>query len=350
VSTKRTFQSLEIGRGLAALAVVLFHTNATMALPKYFGSQVNSLFSAGDSGVAFFFVLSGVVMVLAHGGDPGHKGAVGAFIWKRFRRIYLPLWPVLAFMLVAQFAMSGRPPYRAHEALSAFMITPAPQEPLLAVEWTLRHEILFYALFAAWLWRPKIGAAALALWFAASVIIGPFAAGFPLDFIASPFHLLFFMGMGAAYTLRRAALPRPGLVATIGVAVFAASWICACYTDIAHKQFLLVWAYGAGATLLIRGTMELERSGRLATAPASMRFLGAASYSIYLVHFPVVSAFCKLGLKLGATAAIWYPVTVAAAVLVGAAYYLLIERPLARLKSPFRAPFIVAHASAGNVE
>jgi len=60
------FQSLQMGRGLAALAVVLYHAADTITLPKYIGSDTTGLlkyFLPGHAGVHYFFILSGFVIV-----------------------------------------------------------------------------------------------------------------------------------------------------------------------------------------------------------------------------------------------------------------------------------------------
>lgn len=52
--------SLQQGRGLAAMAVVLFHLSIMMGLPRYFGRPLFSDYTwRGNLGVDFFFVLSG---------------------------------------------------------------------------------------------------------------------------------------------------------------------------------------------------------------------------------------------------------------------------------------------------
>ena len=58
--------SLQLGRAFAALAVLLYHTNATLALPKYLGRDMLPALWGADAGVHYFFVLSGFVIWLAH--------------------------------------------------------------------------------------------------------------------------------------------------------------------------------------------------------------------------------------------------------------------------------------------
>jgi hypothetical protein len=64
------FQSLQAGRGLAAIMVVLYQTEGIISLSKYWHSATR-YFHFGASGVDFFFVLSGIVAFHAHRDDFG---------------------------------------------------------------------------------------------------------------------------------------------------------------------------------------------------------------------------------------------------------------------------------------
>jgi peptidoglycan/LPS O-acetylase OafA/YrhL len=80
--------------------------------------------------------------------------------------------------------------------------------------------------------------------------------------------------------------------------------------------------------------MIRPRSGFLA-------LLGDASYSLYLVHFPLISALCKLVVALGLTgvlgATVAFPVILASCLLVAIALHLYVEKPLlAWLSQPVR--------------
>jgi exopolysaccharide production protein ExoZ len=88
--------------------------------------------------------------------------------------------------------------------------------------------------------------------------------------------------------------------------------------------------YGIASALSIAGLVSLEQAGRL-RAPAILRLLGDASYSTYLVHFPLLSLSAKVFVRLGATALppllsfILIFVIVAA---IGVAVHLYAEKPL----------------------
>ncbi|HTU62927.1 MAG TPA: acyltransferase family protein, partial [Polyangiales bacterium] len=96
--------TLQLGRAFAALCVLLYHTNATLALPKYLGHSVYPSLWPADAGVHYFFVLSGFVIWTAHHADLGRPQRTAAFFWKRLRRVYVPLWIVL-LGLIPVFAL-----------------------------------------------------------------------------------------------------------------------------------------------------------------------------------------------------------------------------------------------------
>ena len=184
--------TLQAGRAFAAAAVVLYHLNvAYFGNPEYFPQGFFSPFSMGYAGVEFFFVLSGFIILLVHQSDIGRPGTLGPFAMKRFLRVYPPLWVVLAGLVVlyALIPTMGGPDVRDPAgALATFLLVPAPTETLLGVAWTLRHEVMFYAVFAFLLLNRRVGAAVMAVWMSAcaaylGLLLSGFAEEFPLSFI-----------------------------------------------------------------------------------------------------------------------------------------------------------------------
>jgi len=320
-----------MGRGLAALSVACFHTEVTLALPKYWGRSTLHLLSSGYCGVEFFFVLSGFVILLAHRNDFGHKDRVIPFLVKRFRRIYPTLWATLAVMIPvtilmfrSQFDLAGLP--------GAILILPATREGWLAVEWTLRHEIVFYLLFALCLWKPKFGLPVLALWAVLSIGDIIFSYDNPwIGWFLARFHLLFVAGMlsGWLFLNNKIAIPRTLLLS--GFFLFSATWILNCTLNPWPQKFYEM-LYGAGAFLIITGIVRLEQLGEV-RIPRPLIFLGDASYAIYLVNFPVISAAAKIGMTFrhvpGGDLIAWIS-TAILAVSVGCVFHLVVEKPLLR--------------------
>jgi exopolysaccharide production protein ExoZ len=198
--------TLQAGRGFAALAVLLYHADGTLLLPKHLGKHIAPVFKAGDSGVAFFFVLSGFVILLAHEKDLGRPDLVFSFLWKRFRRLYPPLWIALLLLLPFYFLFpafgGGQGVQRITTVIWAFLVSPVKTEYLIGPEWTLRHEVIFYLFFAALIWKPKVGAALISAWLLVSLCPTP-KFTFPWSFLFTHYNLLFAFGMLASVAYSR---------------------------------------------------------------------------------------------------------------------------------------------------
>lgn len=333
LSVKASIETLQIGRAFAALAVVLFHAETTLGLPKYLGRDIFPIFGPGEAGVYYFFVLSGFVMVTAHARDLGRSNVVLPFLWKRFRRIYPALWVVLTsqavlFLLIPQDRIAAAElPWII---MKDFLILPWGGPSLLSVEWTLRHEILFYGAFAVILlaphWRWMITGAALAVIMMGQLVALPA----PLERVVSGYNLLFGFGIAAALLYRRNAVPAPHVMLALGVVIFLTNW-AALAIGLYEKSMVVIWIYGIGAALTVGGAATLERGSGFAI-PAFARLLGDASYAIYLVHYPVVSAACKALTRLQTHIPVpdWFmfSLVVGSAVVAGLAFHVGIERPL----------------------
>lgn len=75
------YKSLQAGRGIAAMLVVLFHLGGAFAAEKYFGIAAFSIpFKFGSAGVELFFVLSGFIIFSAHRDDIGQVSKIAGYI------------------------------------------------------------------------------------------------------------------------------------------------------------------------------------------------------------------------------------------------------------------------------
>ena len=304
-------RSLQAGRALAALMVLGFHLGPTVK--HYFGAAPFFL-PFGHAGVDFFFVLSGFIITAAHRGDVGRPGRLGRFLWKRFVRIYPVYWIVFlaAFAAAYRFVDLSVPAF-----LHALLLTPTGVAPVISVAWSLQWEVIFYLLFGALIVHPLLAAAGL---------VAIFATGLP----DAPLYLGLFLA-GALAALAADRYPKlPGRsLAAVGVAIFAA----ACVHDVLTGVKPTAWL-GAGAAVAIVGLVCAERAGHVWGGQRWLQLLGDASYSLYLIHYPLISAGCKVATALGLRGDTWgmvmYPVLLAAALAAGVGLHLWIEKPLIR--------------------
>ena len=335
------FTSLEAGRAFAALMVVLFHCNETGRDAKYFGYEALPFFRGGYSGVEYFFVLSGFVMVVAHRKDLVSHSGTARFLWKRFQRLYPTLWVVVGVLIIAMVAVpalqwAGR--LSTGDIVAAVTVIPYPRERVLSVEWTLRYEIVFYLLFAIcirWrrtgvvIWLAWCGIGLASIWLVPRGILGFFVAPYPLIFAA---------GMIVGFVFQRMSSRIAAISVMVGGIAYL-MWLTRLFVPTAVPDKLPVDAlsFGAGAVLILAGLASLEHLGKV-TAPRFLSFLGAASYSIYLIHYPAMSILMKVAMKLrtrGLPDYVAIALILAASVGAGILFHLIVEKRLLKITKQF---------------
>lgn len=338
MATPPLLTTIQAARGAAALAVVLCHVGTVL------GDPFHGALRAGHAGVDFFFVLSGFIIATVHHADIGRPSRLPAYLGKRLTRIYPLYWTAtgVALGLSAGGAASlvQRDPARL---LLSLALLPQHTEPVLAVAWTLQHEMLFYLAFALLILNRSIGVAVLAIWagfVAVTTALTP--AGLPWapadllrDFVGASYNLEFGLGVAVAVLARRVQVSFPRPVAAMGMAGLSltgaaedAGWIP--YLGLTGQA---LFALSAAAVIL--GLATAERVGAARAGRAAV-FVGSASYAIYLIHAPVVIGVGSLEavrtLPAGAAAAALGALGLSAGLIL----HVALERPiLARLR---RAP------------
>ncbi len=207
---RKVFASLQAGRALAALVVVLFHLGLIVADAKYFDVPwVATPFRWGDAGVEFFFVLSGFIIASAHAGDISRPSRLIPYLQRRMIRIYPPYWIIFAIVSVMALPLAATRATLPNDlgtlAEAWFLLPQDPAEvggtgsPVIIVAWTLRYEILFYLFFALLILDLRLGLlAAVAYAIAFATLRHQPGTGFPLPFLLNPCVWLFGMGIAVA--------------------------------------------------------------------------------------------------------------------------------------------------------
>lgn len=329
--SKDVINILQAGRGMAALAVVAHHaalsTDAFVGMVPAYWMRA---FDLGAYGVDFFFVLSGFIIMHAHLHEAGRPGAIGGYVFKRLTRIFPAYWPVaLALLgLYAALPALSASDGREFSVLSSMLLVPADRPPALSVAWTLVHELLFYAVFLLWFVSRRAFWGGLVVWAAAIAMTnaGGVAAGW-LRYPLGVLNLEFMLGVMAAVTYHRGLLAQQTGMLIAGGGLLACAVLVALYTGLVGGEVRLVLALGLG--LLMLGLAMREQQQSIAW-PSLLMVLGNASYSIYLVHNPLLSVSQRLAGQLELTWSLGLLFGIFMSLLFGYLYYLSVERPVLR--------------------
>jgi peptidoglycan/LPS O-acetylase OafA/YrhL len=314
-------------RAVAVLLVMFFH--ARVHAP---GIPLNHFFLEGTHGVDLFFVLSGFCLSAPTLQKLRREGTMRfdliGFAAKRFLRIFPPYAvAVVAFGLAGTYALSRGialpegmlPHFDAIDVASELLFLDRSNQHLNQSFWSLAIEFRWYFIFplmlALWVSRARafvtllLGVALTAeLTRATSTDLGVLPA--------------FMLGIVAAH-IRVHDHPFARFAPQLGfIAIFAALGL----ENVYHFpiQTNPGWHVVAFALVVAAGREHwLQR----ALSWRGLSALGVASYSIYLVHEPIVSATMSLVVPwLGFDAAL--PIAVALGLTGGVTMWAIVERPL----------------------
>lgn len=336
-------------RGFCSVAVVLDHTSQMSAFPKYYGRTIlNGVLSFGGAGVDIFFVISGfIICIIALQGEQLIPSlSRSSFFAKRFARIVPLMWlSIVLFLLLRKIGTTTEitlPPY-----VRAALLTPYGNVEPNSI-WTLRHELVFYVVFAiSFLGRRPLRWLMWA-WLAASAIIPIATLGLwsnmddtnPIGIIFSPINVEFAAGMllGFLWIKKPAAADlqlrvNPFLLLSVfSILIMAAFGLLHSNRSVPKLIFLALMSSALiGLAVRLRCPPGLSSSfGRL---------LGNASYAIYLFHPPFVAGLLLLGSKIDRYhVAFAIPAIATLATGIGIIIHLLVEKPLVRRVQKWLAP------------
>jgi exopolysaccharide production protein ExoZ len=328
---------VELGRGLAALAVVLYHASGMMNLPQYSGHIFIEAWTFwGFLGVDFFFVLSGFIILHVHFQDIGKSQRALRYGWRRLTRIFPTYWLVLALGLVVnQLLQSDKVPLTASWLANEGLLLPG-FEPWLGPAWTLRYELTFYALFSVLLFNRRAGWLVLAAWFLMILGVNRHlpnqSTGAEVwsawSVFTSPYNLDFFMGMSLAWA-RRTGNNLPKITAVFaalgaGFVVWSLRYGIDWFSAVRYPCCGFVCAALLGCLLMI------DRRGW--TLPKAFTLLGSVSYSLYLSHTISIGVFlaslAHLGLYRSIPEIAVYLGAIAAALVFAYGIYRFVEVPI----------------------
>ncbi|MFI3222011.1 MAG: acyltransferase [Methylococcaceae bacterium] len=347
-------------RGIAVLLVILYHLIKIEGKYGHGNTVLPVFLSIGMSGVDLFFVISGFVMVTITRGWFQNTGAIRRFLYHRLTRIYPAYWfysllVLVVFLIKPEMVNSSQGGQM--NIFASFLLLPQELLPLLAVGWTLIHEMYFYLMFALLLLFPERWLLSLLMiWGVGAIGVGvalPLTGNPFVQVITHPLTLEFIAGCVIAriYFLKQYSssgwyflvlaliwwLVGYGIHAVQGYGLEPTGW-------------LRVLLFGIPAALVVYALVNIERATEQ-KLPYWLVLIGNASFSIYLSHVLVISA---LGRIWGGLAIVSYGGNIAALLVIllsvlaiGILSYQILERSLLRFTQRFEE--VVVSSNSGQL-
>jgi peptidoglycan/LPS O-acetylase OafA/YrhL len=326
-------ESLQAFRFVAAALVLVTHVTL------YYHERINSavLMWKGGIGVLFFFVISGIVMVMSSVTLTLDATGAREFMARRLLRIVPLYWLITLFKVAVVVALPSVIQHNHFDLvriIKSFLFIPAYNadghiEPIHGVGWTLQHEMFFYALFAVMMLFGR----SPARW-ASATILGLVALGAVVTqesaimrVFTHPINLYFVVGMAIGSVIVHGGVRRTDAKVLFAGLLLAAilKWLLPDAVTAILPLAPLVLVLGALMLLLV--SWRLPRPLRVMIA------LGDSSYALYLFH-PLIAPLLvimvhQVAAPLGVLAEVG--LTVIVTIVLAHGVHKGIELPLGRL-------------------
>ncbi len=336
---RSNLDNLQALRGIACLAVVLYHLSQWEA---YFGFRKPWFASFrwfGYAGVDLFFVISGFIIAYSSHNRLGQVRELPRYLFRRFWRLYPLYWIALALGTALMYYPCGMKVLELDWAANAanwFGLWPGVPV-IMPHAWTLSFELLFYVAFGVMFLLPvRVGVALLAAWGALVLAVAITGYQSPHRFSHTatlPYVLEFLAGAVLASLIRKGVNRHYGLALALA---FAWAVVASVLVNRADSNWLVITprpriiVFGLPAVLIVYALVAAEAHGRW-RMPGWLRSLGNASYSIYLMHMPLGTAMVTLTAQMShrkITRFGWSIAMLTVCIGGGWLLYRLVEKPL----------------------
>jgi len=325
VQTKVTSEGNTLGildslRAVAAMMVCLYHSS--FLLNKFY-PQASQLLDFGQEGVYVFFVISGMVMPLSLDRIRYRVSDFFVFMGKRILRLNPPMIVSACIVAFTSWSMIHNDVYNGWHLLLASATLTAPFFDLPWVNdiyWTLFVEMQYYIYIALAFPLLTHSVANLRRFTVICLLAISFLSlGMEGNSAKSnlPFHLPVFL-MGYYLFMRHTSRINEwefwiGLITCVAV--------CAYLTGVLHALGFRI----ALTALITTAVIRFAKSGL-----SLLGKIGTVSYSLYLMHWPVISTLCYLmgGLLSHYVGSLIVFVTIQlASIAIAFLFFSVIERP-----------------------
>ena len=316
------YASLDLWRGFACLLVLLNHSvfyrpgiGSSATVLEGVNRAIAALATRAWAGVPIFFVISGYCITATVMRESGNRDSVGAYFFKRFRRIFPPYWTALlggAILIgAADVALRGsitadgfglRPWwFSASQWIGSLTLTEiwrahligGPKGLILGPAWTLCYEEQFYAVCGLLLLlcprRFFAGATAVTT----AVLLSVVAAerfelkidGFFFDGAWIQFALGILLFYAVNYGSRHAKRLTVAVFVSVVVWALSSGWALLAPDKNPAQAFLVAGVFSILALML----KPLDRKMATSRLLKPFQVCGIMCYSLYLVQAPIVS-------------------------------------------------------------
>lgn len=296
----KRLEFLDSLRGLAALYVFVFHLKMMPSLHTGFPVWAETFILYGGSGVYLFFIVSAFCLCLTFPGQASNGEALKVFYTRRLFRIAPLFYAVILLTYARNFLVHGvdvLPPFPDVIAnlTFTFNLFPSKQDSLIFAGWTIGVEMMFYIVFPFLYFSLRSIASKIAAYAVAGVAFILLDRLLRLQFpslesrylLTTVVHYLpmFIVGMivfDLYQRLQDRVSWKAGLAFIVAGLLCLIALLCRIVVDLAFMP--LFWpSIAYGMLLLGLAFFPIRILVNRVTS-----FLGQISYSVYLLHGPVI--------------------------------------------------------------
>lgn len=341
--------ALDIARGMAALAVVLFHYTCLNETAREDLPGLARFTVYGYLGVHLFFLISGYVIFMTL---ERTKNSID-FLFARASRLYPSFLLSIALTILCIYLLTDNIPFSMRDIalnmtmfpdiLGAKMVNPA--------YWTLGIEVVFYGIiFLAIIIAGKKGITPIVLgWFALSVFNSFVGLGIAEKLLILKWAPLFTGGAALYLATRETHWRRTAYLALFLITLpVAAHYTLLAFIE--QKSRFSFWqsdditvVFVLAALYVVMGLIAFRPSGMSWMPSKFVELCGGGSYIIYLIHERVGNILItKLYPSFGATSIV---LVIATMVVASSFIYMYFDKPAQKKLRAFRQQLLTTSSA-----